>query len=216
MKNQINELSGKVARRIEEMTFFDVVSFIISTIFSPLLIACVFFLIVAIVNNDTIKTAWPQLAIILFFIAILPGTYILLLLEQKKIASIHLDSHADRKKPFIFAAASSLVGLIIICLIGAPKAFIAMDLAYTVNVLIIAIITQWWKISIHSAVISAIVILSIILFGNGYWVLIIIWILVAWARVFRKRHTIAQVLAGALVAIVVTGTIFYFFGYKIF
>jgi membrane-associated phospholipid phosphatase len=211
--NQIEELSTKVVRRIVNMSLLEMVSFIISTLFSPLFVACVFFLIVAAVDIRDIQTFWHQLVIIIFFIAILPVVYILLLLEQGKISSLQLDSHADRKKPFMFAAISSLIGLIIIYLLGAPKAFLAMDLAFTLNVLIIAIVTQWWKISIHSAVIAAIVILSIILFGKAYWVLSIIWILVAWARVYRKRHTIAQVLAGALVAIATTGLVFYLFGY---
>jgi len=214
--SQNEGFAEKVADRIEKMSFLDMVSFIISTLFSPLFVACVFFIIVAIAFNEDVKTFWPQLMIIIFFIAILPGTYILLLLEQRKIASIHLNSHQDRKMPFLFAAISSWLGFAIILLIGAPKAFLAMDLAFSLNVLIIAIITQWWKISIHSAVIAAIIMLTIILFGIKCWPLIFLWFLVSWARVFRKRHTIAQVVAGAFVAIIVTSSIFYFFGYKIF
>lgn len=61
-----------------------------------------------------------------------------------------------------------------------------------------SVITHVWKISGH-AMSAALATGSIILrFGWNYWPVLFIVPLVAWSRVIRKNHTVAQVVAGAL------------------
>jgi membrane-associated phospholipid phosphatase len=66
------------------------------------------------------------------------------------------------------------------------------------SVALLALVTVWWKISIHCAVASGSV--AILAFGYGPLVLpgYLLVALLAWARVAAGDHTVAQVVAGAL------------------
>jgi membrane-associated phospholipid phosphatase len=61
-------------------------------------------------------------------------------------------------------------------------------------------ITLFWKISGHSGVAALGTGLVVAWLGFGFWPVLLIVPLVAWSRVVRKDHTVAQVIAGALYA----------------
>jgi hypothetical protein len=66
------------------------------------------------------------------------------------------------------------------------------------SVALLAVVTVWWKISIHCAVASG----SVVILAFGYGPLVLCGYalvgLLGWARVAMADHTVAQVAAGAL------------------
>jgi membrane-associated phospholipid phosphatase len=65
------------------------------------------------------------------------------------------------------------------------------------------IMTHFWKISGHAMGAALATGIIVVRFGWVWWPVLLIVPLVAWARVVRRDHTIAQVIAGAVYAWVV-------------
>ncbi len=193
----------------------DGAAFLISVAFSPYLVSVLFILIISFIYADSLREFLPWILINLFFIAIIPASYIFWLVEEKKVSDIHLSNHKDRKIPFLISAVSALVGVVVLYYYGVATPILAVTLAYALNATILFVITLFWKISIHSALFANLIFICIVLFGDKYWPLFFLWVPLAWARVHRKKHTPEQVLFGALIAICVTAIVLYGFGYKI-
>jgi len=205
----------KKSQRGPRTRVLDGTAFFISAAFSPYLLSVLFVLLISFLYAESLKQFLPWILISLFFIGIIPAGYIFWLLENKKVSDIHLSRHQERKIPFLVGASSALIGVLLLYFLGAAKPILTVVLAYAANAVLICIITWYWKISIHSAFFTASVLIVMLFFGPKFWPLFFLWIPLAWARVHRKKHTPEQILAGAVVAILVTMMVFYFLGYKI-
>jgi membrane-associated phospholipid phosphatase len=73
-------------------------------------------------------------------------------------------------------------------------------------------INLYWKISLHTAFVSAAATILTLLYGAvGAWTFVLL-APVAWARLELKAHTPAQVAAGALLAAGIIAGVFWWFG----
>lgn len=188
-------------------------AFGISAFFSPYVAAAVF--IVAIIYNyaQSITQFLPWMGAFFFFAIIIPGFYILWLLEAKKISDIHMANPQERKIPLLVAAVSSVIGAIVLYYLDAARPVFVISVVYAINSLLIAIITQWWKISVHTGMFASIVTIMVITFGLPFAWFYLILVPLAWSRIYRKRHTIWQTSAGAILTAALTVVIFWLFGY---
>lgn len=191
----------------------DYLAFGISAIFSPYITAAVFILIITYVYSKNLGQFLPWMGIAFLFAIIIPGGYILWLIERRDIHDIHLSEHNQRKIPFIVAGISATLGAIALALIGAAKPVVVMGVVYAVNAVSVGLLTLVWKVSIHTALYSAIVTVIVILFGIPYAWLYLILVPLAWSRIYRHRHSLNQVIGGAIIAFVLTSIIFWLFGY---
>lgn len=194
-------------------TFTDCLAFIVSAVFSPYITAAVF--IVAIIFNysDNLNQFLPWVISFVGFGLLIPGMYCLWLVETGQITDYHISKLSERRKPFIAAGLSALVGTIILIYLEAARPVIVMAVAYTVNTMVVAFISQFWKISIHTALFSAVVTIAVILFGPVFAWFYLMLIPLSWSRIHRKRHTILQTTAGAMLAFILTTAVFWLFGY---
>ncbi len=193
--------------------FTDYLAFAISTIFSPYITAAVFIIIVTYAYAQNLSQFLPWMVTFLAFAVIIPGIYTLWLMEVGKIVDIHISGLKERKIPFLVAGILAVIGALILIILDAAKPVIVMGVTYAINALAVALVTQFWKISVHTALFSAIATIVAIVFGTSYWWLYLILIPLSWSRIHRHRHTILQVVAGALLAFVLTTATFFVFGY---
>jgi len=198
---------------LKQQKFTDYLAFAISALFSPYITAAVFIIIVTYAYAQNLSQFLPWMVTFLAFAVIIPGIYTLWLMEVGKIADIHISGLKERKIPFLVAGILAVIGAIILIILDAAKPVIVMGVTYAVNALAVALVTQFWKISIHTALFSAVVTIAVVIFGPSYWWLYLILIPLAWSRIHRHRHTILQVVAGALLAFVLTTATFFIFGY---
>jgi membrane-associated phospholipid phosphatase len=99
-----------------------------------------------------------------------------------------------------------LVGLLVLKIGGAPDPLVALVAAMEAGLATSLLVTLFWKVSVHAAVVAGAE--AILVLDSGPWLLVFtpIVLLVAWARVQLGHHTIAQVAAGvALGAAVAIG-----------
>lgn len=188
-------------------------AFGVSAFFSPYVSAAIF--IVAIIYNyaNSIKQFLPWMLTFFCFAIIIPGFYILWLLEAKKISDIHMANPNERKVPLLITAISSVAAAIVLYFLDAARPVFLISVIYAINSLMIAIITQWWKISVHTGMFASIVTISVVLFGSSFAWLYLILIPLSWSRIYRRRHTIWQTTIGALLTSFLTLVTFWVFGY---
>jgi len=188
-------------------------AFLISAIFSPYVTATVFIVLASYKYAANMGEFLPWILIFLFFATILPGLYIFWLRETGKIKDIHMADRSERKWPFMLAGISSAFGALLLYEVGTAHTIVALAVTYAVIAVLVAIITLFWKISVHTAMFASVVTVAAIIFGPVYAWFYLILIPLAWSRIFRKRHTIWQTTAGAVMAVVVTVLVFWAFGY---
>lgn len=121
-----------------------------------------------------------------------------------------IQKRQERYKYLFIYILATLISLIFIYIFGTTTLFkYAAELFFLMVVL--SLITLEWKISLHMAINTAGAILLNIFFNWSLpWIFICI-LLVFWSRIYLKRHTVAQLIGGFLVSLVVmVGSLYLF------
>ena len=188
-------------------------AFGISAIFSPYVSAAIFIILIVYKYSMDLNQFFPWMLAFFIFAIVIPGFYILWLLEARKISDIHMANPEERKTPLLIAAVSSVFGAIVLFFLHAAKQVFMISIIYALNSAAIAVITQRWKISVHTGMFASIATIVVVIFGLQFWWLYLILLPLAWSRIYRKRHTIWQTTIGAAMTTVLTLMVLFMFGY---
>jgi membrane-associated phospholipid phosphatase len=202
--------------KIAGRNLLDYVAFAISSVFSPYVTAAIFIILIVYTYSQDLNQFFPWMLTFFIFAIVVPGFYILWLLEAKKISDIHMADANARKTPLIVAAISSVAGTAILYFLHAAHPVIVISVIYALNSVVIALITQKWKISVHTGMFASIATIAVVLFGHQswlFWLLYLVLVPLAWSRIYRKRHTVLQTIFGALVTAILTLIVLYIFHY---
>jgi len=115
-----------------------------------------------------------------------------------------------RPKLFAMAILSYSLGVVVFSFLSAISLMV-LSLAYVGVTTSIALISLFWKISVHSSGIAGPVTALTYVFG---WIaaLMYLWLLpIGWARLNLKAHTFPQVLGGAIAATLITLVVYIVF-----
>jgi membrane-associated phospholipid phosphatase len=174
---------------------------IISLVSNPAVVAAFAFLTLLYAYNIASP---PFVGISLTFGTFIPLLIIYLLSRRGLISDFFVSEREERAKPFTGAIASYLVGSLALLLVGAPIIVTALMLCYAGNTLVMMLITRVWKISVHASGIAGPTTALIISLGTWASVFFALLLPVGWARMKLGAHTPTQMVAGALVTIVIT------------
>ena len=133
------------------------------------------------------------------FMAILPTAYIGLLIRRQRIrGGIELVITEERLRPYLVCRLLRDNGAVVLIRLSAPQHIWALALGYVLLGVLMAAITQRWKISMHAAgsALPTTALLNVL--GPTALPGMLIVPLVCWARVRSSRHTIPQVAGGTL------------------
>jgi membrane-associated phospholipid phosphatase len=169
----------------------------ISQLTAPPLLAIAAALSVARALGPDLASGW-LLAYIGLVVA-LPVAYLLWLLARGQVAGFHLDRREERLRPMAVTAAAAGLGWLVLGRGGAPPLLVTLAAATAIETLVLLAVTWRWKISAHACAIAALAMLLLFLAAPAAGLAVGAVPLVAWARVTLRRHTPAQVLAGAAV-----------------
>src|SRR5205807_7157458 len=131
------------------------------------------------------------------FAALIPLGYIIRQVRRRRLTDYHVGRREQRPRPMLVGVASVLAGLGVLALLGAPRALVALVGAMAVGLATATLVTLFWKISVHVAVVAGTVVILVLVFGPTLLALAPAVALVGWARVEVGDHTPAQVMAGA-------------------
>jgi membrane-associated phospholipid phosphatase len=127
----------------------------------------------------------------------LPMLYLILLIRRGIVADLDVSMRHQRLKPMIFTVACMGLAWMGLAVGGAPRLMEAVAIALWGQTALIFAITMRWKISLHSAAVAGVTMLAWKLWGSPLPLLIGVPV-VSWSRVWLRRHTVAQVIGGAL------------------
>jgi membrane-associated phospholipid phosphatase len=179
----------------------------ISNILAPVTISVPGVLLVALYNARSLASALFYACVTFFFLSFGPMLYIIIGVRLGKFSDVDVSRRKERIGPFLFGLASVLAGLVTLVLIKAPKNLQTLLIITAVSCIVMLVITLWWKISIHASSLAGMVTFLTALYGVIVLPAFLLVVLVSWSRVVLRRHTVAQVVAGALVSITLTSAI---------
>jgi membrane-associated phospholipid phosphatase len=170
----------------------------ISNVTMPPIVALLMFALI----NYTVSKGLSFVALTLlttFFAVLMPLSILIIWARRTHAHDLDVPGMADRSQPLLVASVSYFIGTVVLLLIRAPPLTTAVMLGYSAGTLVIFLINLRWKISIHTMGIAGPT--AVFLFVFGPWGVLLGLLLppVIWSRVYLKKHTIAQALAGGLV-----------------
>ncbi|HEX4145512.1 MAG TPA: hypothetical protein VHY91_18545 [Pirellulales bacterium] len=169
----------------------------ISDVFSPPVMA-VPALAVGAWASQTRGAYWY--ALLYFGVGVLlPVFYVVWAIRTGRIADFHMSNRRERVAPFAVSLICGAGAWFLLLALGAPLDFVAPVLALLLQTLLLFLITLVWQVSVHTAVTASLVTFTCLEVGAGAILLIGLIPLVAWARLYLGRHTVAQTVVGACV-----------------
>ena len=187
---------------------------ILSTIFNPFLTAIALFMILSHIRASSTEQFWWLAFLSTFFTSIGPMLFIFWLYATDRISDLDMSIREEREKVFGVFVIFYLLGTITLWLTHSPNLLIATMAGYTLSTIIVQYITRYWKISTHALGITAPLVALSLLYGRQPLPFLPLIPAVCWARVYLKAHSIAQVVAGALLGTASVVLFFYLFHVK--
>ena len=137
-------------------------------------------------------------------VAAVPLVYVMWLVQRGKVTDIHLPHRRERTGPIAVTLLTLVGAVAAVHALDAPELlqrFVAVCLAQS---LLLGIVTLWWKISFHAAATALFVGTTLAVFGAVAAPALLLIPLIGWARLALHRHTLAQVVAGGSVGLIVS------------
>ncbi len=137
-----------------------------------------------------------------FVISLLPILFVLWLLQSGRIGELHMSNTAERHLPYLVAVVCGVLMYGIVDLFRGPHLLQCLALFDIVALSALGIINTRWLISFHATAISAAWAITALVFS--WWASLFVLpfvIAVVVVRLFLKRHTPAQIVAGLFLGI---------------
>jgi len=183
-----------------------------SNILNPFLIALAMIVVLAIQSTTSILSAlrWSAVVAVISIGPIL--LIVAYLVRRGRLSSLLSAIRQQRTEVYLMAGAVIVLDYVILRWINAPGLLVTGISSGMPMVILFMCINFFWKISVHAATMSALVVVLVILFGWLALISVLLLVAVSWARVVLKEHTAAQVIAGAVVSAVTVAVSFHFGG----
>ena len=156
--------------------------------------------------NDGADAAWAALAILLC--AGVPMAYVAKGVKSGKWSDHHIGRREQRTIPLLVALGSVAVASGMLVLVGAPRPLVALVLSQLAGLLVVLLITRFWKVSIHCATAGGLLGVLFVLFGPWALLGMVPLAIIAWSRVVLDAHSWMQVALGAGIGFLIGSTLF--------
>ena len=183
-----------------------------SNILNPFLVSIILILLLSFKSTSSALDAvkWSLISIAVSILPVFGG--IIYLVRSQKLESAFINVRKQRTKIYLLAGVCAGIGCIILPYLEAPKELMATFVAGLSAVVVFMCVNLLWKISLHTALVTASVTILIILYGSIAAVTVVLVPLIAWSRIELKHHSLAQVITGAFLAALIVVVVFYLFG----
>ncbi|MCF6268364.1 MAG: hypothetical protein L3J41_01495 [Melioribacteraceae bacterium] len=171
---------------------------IISYLFIPPINLLGIFIILSnqIYIDDVLKLKTILIALIFGFI--LPISLFVYLRKKGKILNDDATEKGERTLPYIIGLGLAVNALILSFIFELHPLIIALWLSYIFTQIVMLIVNLFWKISAHLIGVGIPFAAMFFLFQTDALILLVIPILVGWARLTLKVHTPMQIITGFL------------------
>jgi len=157
----------------------------------------------AVWYSDDVGAAVVRGSLTFFLVtAVLPSLFVYLAYRAGFVTSPDLPGRSERLQPAIFAAVCAVAAYPLLRFAEAAAIFLPLSAALAFQLTFLAVVTVWWKISYHAAIVAGLTVVALAWGGATVSApFVALSVLVGWARLYLQRHTRAQVAAGWLSAV---------------
>ena len=181
---------------------------VVTELFAPAQTAIVLLILVAVHSAPSAASATASGLIAAVLVGVVPYWYVRRGVRQGRWANHHVPQREQRRRPLLAALTSAACGLVVLLLLGAARELLALIAAMCVGLAVSVAVSHFWKMSIHTAVVSGAAVVLGIVFGPIAYAAWLVVASVGWSRVEVGDHTLAQVLAGGAIGAAVAGAAF--------
>jgi len=183
-----------------------------SDIVNPFAVSLVVIILLSIKSaaspSDVLK--WSLISIAL---SILPVFVVVVyLVRNEKLEGIFIKARRQRNRIYLLATFCAVVSCVVLYYLGAPSILVAAFVSGLLAIVIFMGINLLWKISVHTAFVTASITILIILYGLVGAISAVLLPIIGWSRIELGHHSLAQVVTGALLAALIVVVVFYLFG----
>jgi membrane-associated phospholipid phosphatase len=177
---------------------------LLSQIFHPIVNGSASFLVVGALASDFAEQRWRGIGWALLCIALLvmpPTMLFFYRMRRGAYSDDDISLREQRTGLYVFSLGSIVLVTLALYALSVPAIFLRLIGAAIGIIVVCMLINFVWKISVHSATIATLAMLSTKLLpplGVALW---LVALAVGWARIRTGNHTMAQVLAGWAVAV---------------
>lgn len=134
-----------------------------------------------------------------FFVSLAPILFVLYLLRTSRIVELHMSDTRERRLPYLVAMLGSLTVIALLLALEGPPLLVCLALFNLVALFLIGLINLRWLISFHTMAVMAMDTIVALVYGPlvGLALSPLVALVVA-VRLYLRRHTMGQVLAGLL------------------
>lgn len=150
------------------------------------------------------------LLFIILFMTVPPLSYVYWLVHTGYLEDIYMPNRSKRLRPLSVTMAWLILSFMVMRFLGAPSIVESVTLITIMLVTVLSAVTLFWKISFHSAAISAASVCLIAMNGLTAVPSLLLIPVVGWSRVRLNRHTPGQVVMGCVAGIVITIIMLFF------
>lgn len=149
------------------------------------------------------------IAVSVVFGAVAPLGFIGYLRSREKITAYDVPVKEQRTRPYLVSVGIYSLGLLLLNVLDASIFVQALMWCYAANTSVLTLVNRFWKVSAHTMGIAGAMTALILVCGKSILPFFALVVLVAWARVTLKSHTIPQVVVGGLMGMVLTAAQFF-------
>ncbi len=131
-------------------------------------------------------------------VSLTPILLVLYLLRTGRIRELHMSDRRERRLPYVASVVTAGLMLGLLLTLNGPELLRCLAIFNVLELAALAVINDFWLISIHATGITSTVLLSWLVLGP---ITLIVTgpmlVAVVYVRLYLKRHTVAQLVAGA-------------------
>lgn len=154
---------------------------------------------------------WLWVAVFSLATLALPTLYIYWLVRQGQVSDFHVPIQSERIRPLSFTLLTATVAGLLAWWWAAPDLLRIIGFVNTAQALVLLLITLRWKISLHCLAVAELVTLCFYLFESRAFSVVLFVPLVVWARLYLRRHTLGQTVAGTAMGVLLIWLVMQYF-----
>jgi membrane-associated phospholipid phosphatase len=186
---------------------------LVSHVLNPFLVALVVIVLLAAeaAPGDPARAArWAVFSLAVTVLPVFAVVYYLV--RRRKLEGMFIAPRRQRTRIYALASALGAVGCLVMWRFGAPELLLASFIAGLAAVVVFMFINLAWKISLHTAFMTASATILMIVYGTPGALTLLLVPLVGWARLRLGVHTLGQVAAAAVLSGGIVVGVFWAFG----
>ena len=180
----------------------------ISRVTNPCFLSVVVLILMAYIGSVELWPTVNHIALILLCLVLLPIAYVLVRMARRGTRIERIGDLVDflKEHPQDVGALGVILGLpsvLVLLSLDAPKFLVATLTSLLACSLIIALVRGFYRVSYHLAGVTCLIIMAAQTWGQVFFATAAVIPVIVWARYLLREHSLGQMLAGSVLAVVV-------------